>query len=137
MWAAVLSAVAWVDKIFGSQFAKVALQAWQAKLTSENTTDKIAADLAGKEIDLQQREAELQTQYRIATIGKWWEPDHLMGYAVAIYFGTLLVWDNVFKMGSHDPLGGWAGTTANVIVISYFGKRGIENVMQIWTRRKK
>jgi hypothetical protein len=80
---------------------------------------------------VQQREAELQTQYRIASLGKWYEPDKLMGYAVAVYVGKLLIYDKVLGLGATDPLTGWIETTANLIVGFYFAKRGFENVARI------
>ena len=107
------------------------LTAYQKRLEAGNTSERIASELAGKEVALQQRESELQTQLRIAQIGHWYEPEKLMGYAVAIYFGKLLIWDKVLGLGVTDPLAGWASTTANLIVAAYFGKRGIENVARI------
>ncbi|HEX7960718.1 MAG TPA: hypothetical protein VF493_12415, partial [Terriglobales bacterium] len=99
-----------------------------------NTSEHIAADLAAKEIEIQSREIEAQKAIRIAEVGKWYEPDKLMGYAVAIYFGKLLIWDKVLAMGATDPLAGWAATTANLIVVFYFGKRGFENIARIIKR---
>jgi hypothetical protein len=124
--------LSWLGSLLGGPFIKAALSAYQAKLTSENTTQSLKEQLAARELDVQLRETELQTQYRIATIGRWYEPDHLMGYAVAIYFGKLLVWDKVLALGVTDPLAGWASFTANLIVTYYFAKRGVENVLKIW-----
>lgn len=121
-----------VAKFLGGPFLTAALEAYQAKLTSENTVVSAKEALAIQELSLQAREAELQTQYRIATIGHWFEPDHLMGYAVAIYFAKLLIWDKVLALGTTDPLAGWAALTANLIVVFYFGKRGFENIIKIW-----
>lgn len=132
MWTLLLSTVA---KFLGGPFLSAALQAYQAKLTSENTVVSAKEALAIQELSLQTREAELDTQYRLATIGKWYEPDHLMGYAVAVYFAKLLVWDKVLAMGTTDPLAGWASFTANLIVAFYFSKRGIENILKIWALR--
>ncbi len=124
--------LAWLGNLLGGPFVKAALAAYQAKLTSENTTQSYKEELAAKELDLQVREEELQTQYRIATVGRWYEPEHLMGYAVAIYFAKLLVWDKVLALGVTDALAGWAATSANLIVAFYFGKRGVENVVKLW-----
>lgn len=124
----------WLGNLLGGPFAKAAVDAYKAKLQTENTSEKIAADLASRELTVQQREEELQTEYRIASFGRWYEPDKLMGYAVAVYFGKLLIVDKVLAMGSTDPLAGWAATTANLIVMFYFGKRGIENVARILKR---
>ena len=75
-----------------------------------------------------------QRPVRIAQIGKWYEPEKLMGYAVAIYIAKLLIWDKVLGLGSTDPLGGWIETTANLVVSFYFAKRGFENVARIIKR---
>lgn len=126
--------LAWLGSLIGGPFARAAVDAYRAKLSAENTDGKTASELAAHELALQQREAELQAQIRIAEIGRWYEPDKLMGYFVAVYFGKLLIFDKVLALGSTDPLTGWAGTTANLIVAFYFGKRGIENVARIIKR---
>ncbi len=53
---------------------------------------------------------------------------------VAIYFAKLLIVDKVMGWGTTDPLGGWAETTANLIVAFYFAKRGFENIARIIKR---
>ena len=110
------------------------LKGYQARLAAGNTSESIAADLAAKELAVQQRELELQTQLRVAEIGHPFEPDRLMSYCVAAYFAKLLIWDKVFGLGSTDWLTGFASTTANLIVASYFAKRGFENVARIIKR---
>ena len=110
------------------------LKGYQAKLAAGNTSESIAAELAAKELVLQQRELELQTQLHIAAIGHPWEPDKLMGYCVAIYLAKLLIWDKVLGLGTTDGLAGFASTTSNLIVASYFAKRGFENVARIIRR---
>jgi bacillopeptidase F (M6 metalloprotease family) len=124
----------WLGNLLGGPFAKAAVQAYQAKLTSENSAEKTAADLAARELVVQQRELELQTQYRIAEIGRWYEPDKLLGYCVVVYFAKLLVWDKVLGLGVTDPLAGFASTTANLVVSFYFAKRGGENIARIIKR---
>ena len=62
------------------------------------------------------------------------EPDKLMGYFVAFYFGKLLVWDKVLGLGTTDPLAGFASITSNLVVSFYFAKRGFENVARIIKR---
>ena len=57
-----------------------------------------------------------------------------MGYCVAVYFAKLLIFDKVFGLGTTDGLAGFAATTANLIVASYFAKRGFENVARIIKR---
>lgn len=127
--------LSWLGSLLGGPFIKAALAAYQAKLNSENTIVDVKGQLAQKELELQARELEVTSQYRIATAGMWWLPDHLMGYAVAIYFAKLLVWDKVFGWGVTDPLAGWASFTANLVVSYYFAKVGVENVLKIWKLR--
>jgi len=124
----------WLGNLIAGPVLGKALDAYKAKLSSGNTSENIAADLAAKEVELQRREAELHTQYRVAELGYWYEPDKIMGYCVAAYVAKLIVWDKVLGLGSTDPLAGWIEVTANLIVSFYFAKRGFENVARIIKR---
>lgn len=127
MWMAILS-------FLGGPVIKGLIESYNANLKYKTQDATIAADLAGKEIAAQTAEANAILQYRIAELGRWYEPDKLMGYFVAVYFGKLLIWDKVLGLGSTDPLAGFAATTANIIVGFYFAKRGFENVARIIKR---
>lgn len=127
MWMTIIS-------FLGGPVIKGLIDAYNAHLKAATDDKAIAADLAGKEIATQQVEIQAQTRYRIAEIGRWYEPDKIMGYCVAFYFGKLLIWDKVLGLGSTDPLAGFAATTANLIVAFYFAKRGFENIARIWKR---
>ena len=129
----------WLASFIGGPIISGLINAYKAKLAAGNTADRIAADLAARELEVQAREVQADAQIRIAELGRWYEPDKLMGYAVALYFGKLLIFDKVFDLGSTDALcrvgqDCWTGWAANLIVMFYFGKRGIENVMRIWKR---
>lgn len=127
MWMTILS-------FLGGPVVKGLIEAYQAKLAAGNTDHKIASDLAASEIAAQVQESNAILQYRTAEIGHWYEPDKLIGYAVAVYFGKLLVWDKVMGLGTTDPLAGFAATTANLVVAFYFAKRGFENIARILKR---
>ena len=127
MWMAILG-------FLGGPVIKGLIAAYQARLKAGNIDSKIAADLAANEIAAQTAETQAIAQYRIAEIGHWYEPDKLMGYFVACYFGKLLVWDKVLGLGTTDALAGWASATANLVVSFYFAKRGFENVARIIRR---
>jgi hypothetical protein len=118
----------------GGPVIKGLIDAYQARLKAGTTSEKIAADLAASEIAAQTAEAQAITQYRVAEIGHPFEPDKLMGYFVAIYFGKLLIWDKVLGLGTTDGLQGFAAVTANLVVSFYFVKRGFENVARIIKR---
>jgi hypothetical protein len=127
MWMTILS-------FLGGPVIKGLIDAYQAKLKAGNVDAKVAADLAANEIAAQVSETSAILQYRTAEIGRWYEPDKLMGYFVALYFGKLLVWDKVFGLGTTDPLAGFASITSNLVVSFYFAKRGFENVARIIKR---
>jgi hypothetical protein len=124
MWLAIIS-------FLGGPVIKALIDAYKAKLKAGNVDNKIAADLAADEIAAQVSETSAIFQYRVAELGRWYEPDKLMGYSVAIYFGKLLVWDKVLGLGTTDPLAGFASVTSNLVVSFYFAKRGFENVARI------
>jgi hypothetical protein len=127
MWMAIVS-------FLGGPVIKGLIEAYQAKLKAGNVESKIASDLAASEIAAQVTETSAIMQYRIAEIGHWYEPDKLMGYFVALYFGKLLVWDKVMGLGTTEPLAGFASVTSNLVVSFYFAKRGFENVARIIKR---
>lgn len=120
----------------GGPVIKGLIDAYNAKLKAGNVSERIAADTAAQEIAAQTAETQAITQYRIAEIGHWYEPDKLMGYCVAAYIAKLLVWDKVLGLGTTDGLckvgeNCWAGWVANTIVAFYFAKRGFENIARI------
>jgi hypothetical protein len=127
MWLALM-------QLIGGPVVSGLIGAYKAHLQATTQDNTIAADLAAKEIAAQTAETNAITQYRIAEIGHPWEPDKLMGYFVAIYFGKLLIWDKVLGLGTTDGLQGFASTTANLVVSFYFVKRGFENVARIIKR---
>jgi len=125
--------LSWLASLLSGPIVTGVIDGYKAKLAAGNDKDRIAADLAARELEVQRAEIEAQNAYRIATVGKWWEPEKLMGYAVAVYVAKLLVYDKVLGLGTTDPLGGWIETTANLIVGFYFAKRGAESVAKIVT----
>lgn len=125
----------WLASFLSGPLLKSGVDVWKAKIQAGTDQEKLATDLAARELLVQQRETELQTQYRIAEIGHWYEPDKLMGYCVTILFGKIVVWDVCLGLGTTDLHAGWAVSTSNLIVMFYFGKRGAENVMRILKRK--
>ena len=124
MWTAILS-------FLGGPVVNAANKAYTAKLQAGNTSERIAADLAARELAVQQREAEAQSEYKRALIGRWYEPTNLFGYIMVIYFGKIIVWDKVLKLGVTDSITGQGAEWAGWIMMFYVGKRGFENVARI------
>jgi hypothetical protein len=134
MFATVLG---WLGNLLGGPFAKAAVDAYRAKLTSENTSEEIAADLAARELDVESRERELATQVVIAEQGRWYTalPRPLFASAFIIYVWKVVVWDKAFGLGSTDPLSAELSQWALIILTAYFGGRSIEKVARILGRK--
>lgn len=126
--------LSWAGNLLGGPFAKAALDAYRAKLDRENSSEKIAADLAARELAVQQTEIQAQTQLRMAQIGKWYEPEHLAAYIFVAYLAKVVVYDVMLGLGSTDPIRGNVGEWMGMIAVFLFGKRGIENVARILKR---
>ena len=124
MWTAILS-------FLGGPVIKGVIDGYKAKLAAGNTSERIAADLAARELQVQQLEARVQSEYKRALIGHWYEPTNLFGYIMVIYFGKIIVWDKVLKLGVTDSITGQGAEWAGWIMLFYVGKRGFENVARI------
>ena len=123
-----------VLNFFGGPVIKGAVDAYKAKLEAGNNEDRIAADLAARELDVQRRETEVQNEYKVALIGRWYEPVNLFGYIMVFYIGKVMVWDAALGWGSTDAVRGDVGQWAGMIMIFFVGKRAIENVARILKR---
>lgn len=128
----------WLDIIgfLGGPVVKGLIEAYKVKLAANNADNKIAADLAASEIAAQTAEIQAQTQYRIASLGHWSEPDKIMGYLVAFLMAKIIVWDMCLGLGVTNLHEGWLTSTTSLIISFYFGKRGFENVAQILKGRR-
>lgn len=118
----------------GGPIIKGVIDAYKAKLEAGNTEGRIAADLAGRELDVQRREIEVQNEFKVALIGRWYEPTQLLGYIMVIYVGKVVVWDIVLGWGTTDPIRGAVGEWAGLIIMFLIGKRGFENIARIIKR---
>jgi hypothetical protein len=134
MFAAVLS---WLGNLLGGPFAKAALDAYRARLSAENTSEKIAADLSSREMAVEQRERELATELSIAEQGRWYTalPRPLFSFAFIIYVWKVVVWDKVLGLGSTAPLSGDVSQWAMIVMTAYFGGRSVEKLARILARK--
>jgi len=127
----------WLGNLLGGPFAAAAVKAYQAKLSSENTSEKIAAGLASRELDVEQRERELATQAVIAEQGRWYTalPRPLFAFAFVIYVWKVVVWDRVLGLGTTAALSGDVAQWAMMVLTAYFGGRSLEKVARILGRK--
>ena len=129
--------LAWLGGLIGGPFAKAALDAYRTKLSAENTSEKIAADLAARELDVETRERELATRLLVAEQGRWYTalPRPLFAGAFIIYVWKVVVWDKVLGLGTTDPLGGDVAQWAMIVLTAYFGGRSLEKVARILAKK--
>jgi len=127
----------WLGNLLGGPFAKAAVDAYRAKLSSENTSETIAAGLAARELEVERRERELATQVLIAEEGRWYTalPRPLFAAAFIIYTWKVVVWDKVMGLGSTPALSGDVAQWAMLVLTAYFGGRSLEKVARILGRK--
>lgn len=127
MWGTILG-------FLGGPIVKGFIEAYKVKLEASGKQDLVAERLAIRELEVQQREIEVQGEYKRALIGHWYEPTQLLGYIMVIYVGKVVIWDKVLASltgGSTDSIEGAVGQWAGAIIMFLVGKRGVENVATI------
>lgn len=127
----------WLGNLIGGPFAKAVVDAYRAKLTAENTNEKIVADLAARELSVEQREREVAAQVVIAEQGRWYAalPRPLFAFAFVIYVWKVVVWDRVLGLGTTAALSGDVAQWALIVLTAYFGGRSMEKAARILSRK--
>lgn len=130
MWASLLS-------LLGGPLISGLVAAYKAKLEAGSNQDNLAADLAGKDLQLQARERELNVQQNIADEGRWWTaaPRAIVCWAFAIYIAKVVVWDTAFGWGVTAPLKGMIAEWGGTVIVAWFGGRTLEKIARIWRPR--
>lgn len=92
------------------------LDGYKAKLEQGTNADKLAADLAAREIEAHHRIA-------VAELGSWFTalPRVCIEMTVAVYIAKVVVWDKVLGLGSTDAITGSVGEWVNLVIIGMFG----------------
>lgn len=127
----------WLANLLGGPVVKGLVDSYKAKLDAGNTSERIAADLASRELAVEQRERELATQVLIAEQGRSYTaiPRPLFAMAFVIYVWKVVVWDKVLGLGVTDPLSAELSQWALIILTAYFGGRSLEKVARIFKRK--
>lgn len=116
--------------------ANALLQGYKAKLQNQTSQEAIAADFKKRELDLDQREAELNAQTVRVEQGNWITRWVRPAFAVPFvaYTWKRVLWDKVvmgdWKHGVTDRLSGQMADVFMLIVIAYFGARGLQYVVR-------
>jgi len=127
----------WLASLIGGPILKGLLDAYRAKLDAANARDRLAADLAAKEIEAGIDARRQANALIIAEQGRWYTAiiRPLLAAPVIIYLWKVIVWDKVLGLGTTDPLTGTVAEWAGLIVTTYVGGRTVEKVARIFARR--
>lgn len=113
------------------------ISAYKAKLTAANAQDKLAVELATKEIDAEIAARAEAGKVLLIENGRWWTaaPRSIVQWSFAIFVAKAVVWDKVLGLGSTPALHGDIANWAGMVMAMWFGGRTIEKVAQIFRRR--
>lgn len=105
-------------------------------LTHLDSKDKTAADLAKREIDLDQRQAEVNAQIVIAEQGRWYTAciRPLMALPFIVFTWKVVIWDKALGWGVTDALDPNMWSVFMIVIGAYFGGRSVEKVARILKR---
>jgi hypothetical protein len=126
----------WLASLLGGPVINGLITAYKAKLESANTQDRVAADLAVKEIEAEIEARKQASAIIIAEQGRWYTAmiRPLLALPIVIYFWKVIVWDKVLGWGVTDPITGMIADWAGVIITAYVGGRSVEKVARIFKR---
>jgi len=128
----------WLASLIGGPIVNGLIEGYKAKLDAANTQDRIAADLAAKEIESEIAARQEASAIIIAEQGRWYTAiiRPLLALPIIIYFWKVIVWDKVLGLGITDPLTGMVSDWAGTIVTAYVGGRTIEKVASTLIARR-
>lgn len=125
-----------VKALIGGALSPVinAVLGWQKqKLEAAGSHEARVAELASKEIELDRREAEINSTVVIAEQGNWVTRSirPLLALPVIVLVWKLLVWDKALGQwtnGTTDPLSDKIWWYVTTVTIAYMGGRSVEKV---------
>ena len=127
----------WIASLLGGPVVNGLIGVYKAKLAATNTQDRIAADLAAKEIEAEIEARKQASAIVIAEQGRWYTAiiRPMLAFPIIIYFWKVIVWDKVLGLGTTDPITGMIADWSGMIITAYVGGRSIEKVARIFARR--
>ncbi len=126
----------WLASFLTGPIVNGVIAAYKAKLEAANSQDRMAADLAAKEIEAEIEARKQASAIILAEQGRWYTAiiRPLLAAPVIIYFWKVIVWDKVLGLGTTDPITGMIADWTGMIITAYVGGRTIEKVARIFRR---
>lgn len=119
-----------------TKLGQLGIDAYKTKLSAENSTEVQVATLAGKAAELDSREAELDNRLLVAEQGNWatrWVRP-MWAAPFVIWTWCKVVFEYTFHLMHVTELHDTASTMAVTIIVSYFGSRGLEKLVDKWAQ---
>jgi hypothetical protein len=128
--------LAWLASFLTGPLIQGALDAYKARLAAANAGDRIAADLAVKEIEAEIEARKSAQATIIAEQGRWWTAAvrPLWTAPFVVYTWKVVVWDICLGWGTTDAIRGDLATLMMIVAGTYFSGRTIEKVAQVLRR---
>ena len=127
----------WLASFLTAPIINGFLDAYKAKLDSQNTQGAQAAEVARAALLAEVDARKSANAIIIAEQGRWYTAviRPLLALPVIIYLWKVIVWDKVLGWGTTDAIAGDVGVLAGTIVTTYVGGRSLEKIARtIWSR---
>lgn len=128
----------WLASFLTAPIINGFLDAYKAKLDSQNTQSAQAVEVARAALLAEVDARKSANAIIIAEQGRWYTAmvRPLLALPVIIYLWKVIVWDKVLGWGTTDVIVGDVGIWAGTIVTTYVGGRSLEKIAKtIWSRR--
>ena len=128
----------WLASFLTAPIINGFLDAYKAKLDSQNTQSAQAVEVARAALLAEVDARKSANAIIIAEQGRWYTAmvRPLLVLPVIIYLWKVIVWDKVLGWGTTDVIVGDVGIWAGTIVTTYVGGRSLEKIAKtIWSRR--
>ena len=126
----------WLASFLTAPIINGVLDAYKAKLDSQNTQGAQAAEVARAALLAEVDARKSANAIIIAEQGRWYTAiiRPLLAFPIVIYFWKVIVWDKVLGLGTTDPITGMIADWTGMIITAYVGGRSIEKVARIFRR---
>jgi hypothetical protein len=128
----------WLASFLTAPIINGFLDAYKAKLDSQNTQSAQAVEVARAALLAEVDARKSANAIIIAEQGRWYTAmvRPLLVLPVIIYLWKVIVWDKVLGWGTTDVIAGDVGIWAGTIVTTYVGGRSLEKIAKtVWSRR--
>jgi hypothetical protein len=127
----------WLASFLTAPIINGFLDAYKAKLDSQNTQGAQAVEVARAALLAEVDARKSANAIIIAEQGRWYTAviRPLLALPVIIYLWKVIVWDKVLGWDTTDAIAGDVGVWAGTIVTTYVGGRSLEKIARtIWSR---